>query len=112
MRQPEDTKTIDLLEPFKRGRGRPRKENALTPAQRAKRYRDKQRALRAQGVTKNKVVTKNDSEMLVPVDQLIAEQGRSDILRACAELLIEYRVKKKAMPADIFARVVSTVASA
>jgi uncharacterized small protein (DUF1192 family) len=30
----------------KRGRGRPPKEDALTPAERAKRYRDKQRAER------------------------------------------------------------------
>lgn len=48
MRQPEDQSTIELpgLAPAKRGRGRPRKPDALTPAQRAKRYRDRQRTLR------------------------------------------------------------------
>lgn len=44
MRQEGDTLTMELpgLEP-KRGRGRPRKDNALTPAQRAQRYRDKKK---------------------------------------------------------------------
>lgn len=50
MRQPEDRATIELpgLAPAKRGRGRPRKPDALTPAQRAKRYRDRQRAAKEQ----------------------------------------------------------------
>lgn len=42
MKQPEDTRTAELPElevPAKRGRGRPRKPDALTPAQRAARYR-------------------------------------------------------------------------
>ena len=43
MKQPEDNKTLDFLEKQKRGRGRPPVENALTPADRAKRYRDKKR---------------------------------------------------------------------
>lgn len=48
MKHPEDRRTLELpgLEP-KRGRGRPRKVDALTPAQRAKRYRDRKRAVRA-----------------------------------------------------------------
>ena len=40
MKQPEDRFTIDLID--KPGRGQPRKANALTPAQRAKRYRARQ----------------------------------------------------------------------
>lgn len=45
MKQPEDTKTLELhLTETKRGRGRPAKPNALTPAERAKRYRDAKRA--------------------------------------------------------------------
>lgn len=43
MKQPEDTKTKELALEVKRGRGRPAKANALTPAQRAQRYRDKAR---------------------------------------------------------------------
>lgn len=45
MKQPEDRSTLERpgLDAPKRGRGRPRKPDALTPAQRAKRYRDKQR---------------------------------------------------------------------
>lgn len=43
MKQPEDRSTLELpgLSAPKRGRGRPRKPDALTPAQRAQRYRDK-----------------------------------------------------------------------
>lgn len=47
MKQPEDSRTIELNlvnAETKRGRGRPAKDNALTPAQRAKRYRDAKRA--------------------------------------------------------------------
>lgn len=52
MKQPEDTRTAELpgLDvPAKRGRGRPRKADALTPAQRAQRYRWRQIARQAQG---------------------------------------------------------------
>jgi hypothetical protein len=42
MKQPEDRFTIDLID--KPGRGRPRKANALTPAQRAKSYRQRRQA--------------------------------------------------------------------
>lgn len=55
MKQPEDTRTPDLpgLDvPAKRGRGRPRKADALTPAQRAQRYRDRQKAAAAERETK------------------------------------------------------------
>lgn len=43
MRQPEDKKTMDLLQGQgeKRGRGRPRIENPLSPAERARRYRER-----------------------------------------------------------------------
>lgn len=44
MKQAEDKKTIELpIENIKRGRGRPAKADALTPAERAKRYRDNKR---------------------------------------------------------------------
>lgn len=58
MKHPDDHRTIELPmmgmldimapAPAKRGRGRPRKPDALTPAQRAKRYRLKQLASNAQ----------------------------------------------------------------
>lgn len=42
MKQPDDRYTLELIPAaIKRGRGRPPKANALTPAQRAKRYRAK-----------------------------------------------------------------------
>lgn len=44
MKQPADQKTLELpLEGGKRGRGRPAKPDALTPAERAKKYRDAKR---------------------------------------------------------------------
>ncbi len=49
MRHPDDRQTIELPGMgTKRGRGRPRKPDALTPAQRAKRYRDRKRADQAE----------------------------------------------------------------
>lgn len=51
MKQPEDTSTAELNLEIKRGRGRPALEHALTPAERAKRYRD---AKRARSTTENK----------------------------------------------------------
>lgn len=41
MKQPGDDYTRDIFN--KPGRGRPRKPNAKTPAQRAKEYRDRER---------------------------------------------------------------------
>ncbi|MFC5475916.1 hypothetical protein [Paraherbaspirillum soli] len=44
MRQPEDTKTLELLSEPKRGRGRPRVENPMTPAERQRRSRRMRRS--------------------------------------------------------------------
>ena len=44
MKQPNDDKTIELTIDAKRGRGRPSLANALTPAERAKRYRANRKA--------------------------------------------------------------------
>ncbi|MDP3671723.1 MAG: hypothetical protein Q8R69_18780 [Telluria sp.] len=43
MKQPEDTKTLELTIDAKRGRGRPAKSDALSQAERAKRYRAKRK---------------------------------------------------------------------
>ena len=45
VKHPADLATLELpgLEPAKRGRGRPRKADALTPAERASRYRQRQK---------------------------------------------------------------------
>lgn len=45
MKQPQDRFMLDLLD--KPGRGRPRKPDALTPAERARRYRARQSVQRA-----------------------------------------------------------------
>lgn len=44
MKQPDNTKTLVLVLAEKRGRGRPPKPDALTGAERAKRFRDAHRA--------------------------------------------------------------------
>jgi|SRR5476649_2199903 len=53
MKQPEDNATLELnladdMDERKRGRGRPAKADALTPAERAKRYRDAKRRARVE----------------------------------------------------------------
>lgn len=48
MKHPQDIKTFYLADSIKRGRGRPRVENPLTPAERARRYREAQARKRAQ----------------------------------------------------------------
>jgi hypothetical protein len=44
MKQRDDTRTMDFFDDGKRGRGRPRLPDALTGAQRAKRYRQNKKA--------------------------------------------------------------------
>ena len=56
MKQADDNKTIDLLTEAKQGRGRPRKPDALTGAERAKRFRDAHRW----DVAVTEIVTNNE----------------------------------------------------
>ena len=90
MKQPEDTKTMDLALAEKRGRGRPPKPDALTGAERAKRFRDAHRegvkkALAPETVTENKkTVTEKEIE-----DLRSAEATRTmHLMAAHAELRI------------------------
>ncbi len=59
MKQPEDSKTMDFLDGEKLGRGRPRRQDALSGADRAKRYREKRKARAAP--IKRDAVTENGS---------------------------------------------------
>lgn len=45
MKQPEDSRTIDMLTPAKRGRGRPTTGHAMSDAERAKKYRAEKKSL-------------------------------------------------------------------
>lgn len=90
MKQPEDTKTIDLALAEKRGRGRPPKLDALTGAERAKRFRDARRegvkkTITPDAVTENKkTVTEKEIE-----DLRNAEATRTmHLMAAHAELRI------------------------
>ncbi len=122
MKQAEDAKNLELaleeathadITVTKRGRGRPAKEDALTPAQRAKRYRDALRAGRAEmrfnrdeSVTKNERVTAQHEA--AQVDQLEAairamtrslEQKTRSLISAHSELRImteKFEVASKA----------------
>lgn len=80
MQQPEDTKTLNLLEDVKRGRGRPPKPDALTGAERAKKFRDARRA----GIppTRGSTVTKNIDEV---TENIYAEKD-AEIARLKKEL--------------------------
>lgn len=74
MKQAEDNKTIDLMGSEKRGRGRPAKPDALSGAERAKRFRDARRG-KAKAVTENvtenvtETVTKNEFKELQRAEQ-------------------------------------------
>jgi hypothetical protein len=68
MKQPEDNATLELnlapvIDGAKRGRGRPTKADALTPAERAKRYRDAKRLANANEKAKSvtQITKKEDS---------------------------------------------------
>ena len=65
MRQPEDDKTFDLNLDEKRGRGRPPKPDALTGAERSKRFRDAHRGQRQQAnIPATEMVTKREFDEL------------------------------------------------
>ncbi|MDR3443859.1 MULTISPECIES: hypothetical protein [Dyella] len=51
MVDPQDPGTLALPLTFKRSRGRPRKPNALTPAERARRYRARKKTLSIHAVS-------------------------------------------------------------
>jgi len=78
MVDPLDPGTLALPLTFKRSRGRPRKPNALTPAERARRYRARKKTLEAHVVSlavHGDVVRERDEAML-QVRQLRAELER------------------------------------
>lgn len=69
MKQAEDLKTLKLaLDEPKRGRGRPAKVDALTPAERAKRYREAKRA------GSNKATVKRDETKVTENAQLVTPE--------------------------------------
>lgn len=114
MKQPEDKKTLDFLDEQKRGRGRPPVANALTPADRAKRYRDKKRQSKGNNsVTRHE---KSDSESVGMLESRImllnAENGllgkeledakaRIADLTGALEVVVKLRSAKKGIPADV-----------
>jgi hypothetical protein len=75
MKQADDNKTIDVLPPVKRGRGRPAGEDAaLTPAQRAKAYSER---LKASGRGFLKVELPVD--LLQALDKFAANKDRAQV---------------------------------
>lgn len=99
MKQPQDNKTLELELDGKRGRGRPPKADALTPAERAKRYRDNQRAIKAK-VRANMAgditeMREAEADLVKRVHELAAQLRQAhqtiDGLRKEQELLIQER---------------------
>jgi len=86
VKQVEDTKTGDLLDSSgKRGRGRPSKPDALTGAERARRFREN-RKLQPKEEVKKESVTVTEKEYR---DLLRAEQNRTMALASAhAEIRI------------------------
>lgn len=98
-------------ETAKRGRGRPRAENPLSAAERARRYRENQRkkaeAVNIRDVTKNSVTQSGKAAQLASENAALrrqVEQLAKDLhdTIGAVELFIDYRQKKKSIPADIF----------
>jgi chromosome segregation ATPase len=102
MKQPEDNATLELnlasvVDGARRGRGRPAKADALTPAERAKRYRDAKRLANANENAQSviQITKKEDSswreERRHLENQLKLAQAEMVTLRGERELLIAER---------------------
>lgn len=66
MVDPRDPGTISMFHPARRGRGRPRKANALSPAERARSYRLRRKTLSAYSVPQaryEEVIRERDKAM-------------------------------------------------
>lgn len=100
MRQSEK-KTVNQSETKKRGRGRPRMENPLTPAERAKRYRARKKAQKNSAPLAEKN-DKNANDALFWREMYEAEARRAADLHSLADMFINARLKKKTIPADVF----------
>lgn len=106
MRQPEDNRTLDLLDPPKRGRGRPRSPNPLSAAERARRYRAKKNRQKSEHNSQGTPASNASARTMGAIANQYAQidQLRVDLATAIGaiELFIEYRNKHRKMPADIF----------
>ncbi len=105
---------MDLLHSEKRGRGRPPKEDALTPAERAKRCRDKKRqGMDIKSVTRNekskidsvgmlesRIILLNSENQNLGL-QLEDAKARIDELCGALEVVVKLRSAKKGIPADV-----------
>lgn len=76
MRQEKDNRTMELGPLDKRARGRPPKQEALSAAERARRYRERQKALRVATGEINRDVTENKAADVM--SQLVRLQMRLD----------------------------------
>jgi hypothetical protein len=103
MKKSDDNKTLNL--PTKRGRGRPPKEDALTPAERAKRYRDAKRAAKGTpseaDIKRDAQVTKKSIENGITMERAAELQKKYDLehlLRLSHEAKIAELVQELAKP--------------
>lgn len=121
MRQAQETRPIDLA-PAKRGRGRPRVENPLSAAERAKRYRERKRQAGASAngragadsspavrdakdaqLQRLKAELQAQREAAARHERERAQMGREIAdLRGLLDMFIEARMKRKTIPADVF----------
>lgn len=97
MKQPEDTKTIDLIETQKRGRGRPAVAHPLTQAERAKRYRasKKQNPVIKSDVTENNFWKFSESLKLRQSDLDAEKEFTRQWFETSKRFEKEYKAEKK-----------------
>ena len=111
MKQQAQPRTSGIANEPKRGPGRPRLPNALTPAQRAKRYRERKRQRMNDAPMTEKErpsshthaqAQRLDAENTRLKAELKAAQVRIADLRSLVDMFIDARMKKKTIPADVF----------
>lgn len=102
---PTENRSDDSQLQVKRGRGRPRLPNALTPAQRAKRYRDNKRARQAAEAANRPALPQLSSEQLANENarlRLALEVARVRIndLAGALEFFVDARARHRKISAD------------
>lgn len=107
MRQPEDNRTLDLLETAKRRPGRPRSENPLSTAERARRYRKLQKTKQngQDEARKYAAAAELTDDLKLKISQLNQQNVQlcRDLANAVRviDLLVEYSDSNREVPDEV-----------
>ena len=109
---------IELTQQTKRGRGRPKKTNALSGAERMRKYREKLKKAETIDIEKIKagatteLVNNQDSIQIIKnlESKIIEIEKDLGLLGSITGILIEHKEKKKRLDSDIFDRLSASFA--